>query len=90
MVVREAEEAIDAGDPGANWDELSTWLEHRVSAALADTFLWADRNATWLVEHVGQHFTEDAESAAPKLRLDDTEWPGGPRPGPRAPSSPGA
>jgi hypothetical protein len=72
VVVREAEEAIDTGDPGANWDEMSTWLEERVSTALADTFLWADRNATWLLELVGQHFTEDAESAAPKLRLRDT------------------
>ncbi|GAA4403403.1 isoniazid-induced dynamin-like GTPase IniA [Fodinibacter luteus] len=72
IVVREAEDAIDAGDPAERWDDFAQWFEHRVSRGLEDTFLWADRNAMWLLEQVGQHFAEDAQSAAPQLRLRDT------------------
>lgn len=72
LVVREAEEAIDTGDPAEDWEQFASWFEQRVSTGLADTFLWADRNATWLLEQVGQHFAEDADAATPQLRLDDT------------------
>jgi hypothetical protein len=72
VIVREAEQAIDASDPGQTWPEFSLWFEQRVSAGLADTFLWADRNAGWLLDQVGQHFSEDADSATPRFDLHDT------------------
>src|SRR3712207_9328357 len=33
VVVREAEAAIDAQDPGPMWPELSAWLDRRLAAA---------------------------------------------------------
>ena len=72
VILREAEGSIDQGDPGQSWDEFSVWFEQRISAAIADTFLWAERNAGWLVEEVGQHFTEDSKTLTPDFHLDDT------------------
>jgi len=72
VIVREAETSIDQGDPGESWDEFSIWYEQRISAAIADTFLWAERNAGWLVEEVGQHFSEDSKTLIPDFHLDDT------------------
>ena len=72
LVVREAEEAIDARDPGTSWEEFALWFEQRISAAVADTFLWAESNAGWLVDQVGQHFSEDSQTLSPEFHLDDT------------------
>ena len=72
VIVREAETSIDAGDPGDAWDEFVLWYEQRNSAAIADTFLWAEGNAGWLVEEVGQHFSQDSKTLSPDFHLDDT------------------
>ena len=72
VIVREAEKSIESGDPGDSWDEFSIWFEQRISAAIADTFLWAESNAGWLVEEVGQHFSEDAKTLTADFHLDDT------------------
>lgn len=72
VIVREAETSIEQGDPGQSWDEFSVWCEQRISAAIADTFLWAERNAGWLVEEVGQHFSEDSKTLTADFHLDDT------------------
>lgn len=71
-IVREAEESIDSGDPGDAWDEFADWYEQRISAAIADTFLWAEQNAAWLMAEVGQHFAQDSETLTPEFHLDDT------------------
>lgn len=72
-VTREAEAAIDTGDPGEAWHEFADWFEARVEACLADTFLWAERNAQWLTEQVGQHFADDAHAAAPAVTVKDID-----------------
>ena len=72
VIVREAETSIDQGDPGHSWAEFSSWYEQRISAAIADTFLWAERNAGWLVKEVGQHFSEDSKTLTHDFHLDDT------------------
>ena len=72
VIVSEAETSIGQGDPGQSWDEFSRWYEQRISAAIADTFLWAERNAGWLVQEVGQHFSEDSKTLTPEFHLDDT------------------
>ncbi len=72
IIVREAEASIDQGDPGESWDEFTLWFEQRISSAIADTFLWAERNAGWLVEEVGKHFFEDSKTLTPEFHLDDT------------------
>jgi predicted GTPase len=68
-IVREVEEAIDAGDPGEAWETFAGWMEDRCADAVAQTFRWTEENASWLVEQVGQHFTEDARAASPTLAL---------------------
>jgi hypothetical protein len=72
VIVREAEASIDKSDPGESWDEFTLWYEQRISSAIADTFLWAERNAGWLVEEVGKHFHEDSKILSREFHLDDT------------------
>lgn len=71
-LTRDAENSIDAGDPGAVWDEFSTWLEQRCSEVLKDTFLWAEENTAWLCNQVADHFTADAGQALPNFAVGDT------------------
>lgn len=70
-VLREAEAAIDDGDPGESWEEFSQWFAIRITSALADTFVWADENASWLVDQVGVHFVAETEAMSPVFHLDD-------------------
>ena len=67
VIGREAEEAIDEGDPGQVWDEFAAWLQQRVAAAASDNVLWAGERAQWLAEQVAQHFTDDGGTAVPAL-----------------------
>ncbi|KAB1648466.1 Isoniazid-inducible protein iniA [Pseudoclavibacter endophyticus] len=71
-VRRDAERAIDEGDPGAAWEQLVSWFEERIAAAVSDTFIWTDERSTWLSEQVAAHFEAEAV-ALPALRVDDTE-----------------
>ena len=71
-VVREAEEAIDEGDPGEAWAEFTAWVEGRCADAVSATFTWADDNAAWLVEQVGQHFADEARSSFPTFDVGDS------------------
>ena len=68
-VVREAEASIDEGDPAEDWDTFAAWLEERVTASITDTFQWADENATWLLNKVGEHFTQEAMTAIPAFEM---------------------
>ncbi|HJX86247.1 MAG TPA: Isoniazid-inducible protein iniA, partial [Gemmatimonadales bacterium] len=68
---RDAEQAIDAADPGVNWPETVAWLEQRVAAAVSDTFVWTNERAQWLSEQVADHFTRD-NVPLPVLRVDST------------------
>lgn len=70
-IQREAEDAIDEGDPGPVWDELVEWFEQRVSSAVTDTFVWTQERAQWLAAKVARHFTEE-EVALPRIHVDDT------------------
>ncbi len=70
-IQREAEDAIDEGDPGPVWDELVEWFEQRVSSAVTDTFVWTQERAQWLAGKVARHFTEE-ETALPRIHVDDT------------------
>lgn len=70
-IQREAEAAIDQGDPGPTWNEFSTWLEECSAAAISDTFVWTSERAQWLATQVAEHFAED-EVRLPALRVSDT------------------
>ncbi len=70
-IQREAETAIDQGDPGPTWTAFTKWLEECAAAAISDTFVWTSERAQWLAAQVAEHFSED-EVALPALRVSDT------------------
>ena len=71
-IQREAETAIDAGDPGPSWDQFADWLEQRIASAVSDTFVWTNERAQWLAEQVAELFAQD-EVALPLLQVSSTE-----------------
>jgi hypothetical protein len=71
-VQREAEQAIDAGDPGPVWDQFAEWLEQRVASAVSETFVWTSERSQWLAEQVGGLFAQD-DVSLPLLHVEDTD-----------------
>lgn len=71
-VLREAENAIDDGDPGPIWEQFVEWFEQRIAAAVSDTFVWTNERAAWLSQQVAENFQEEAV-ALPSIKVDDTE-----------------
>ena len=70
-VQREAEKAIDEGDPGPIWDQITEWLDQRVAAAVSETFVWTDERSRWLSEEVADLFLE-GENDLPAINVGDT------------------
>lgn len=70
-IQREAENAIDQGDPGPVWPQFSQWLEECVAAAVSDTFVWTSERSQWLAAQVAGHFAAD-EVALPVLQVSDS------------------
>lgn len=60
-VQRQAEAAIDEGDPGPIWDEFTQWLDERVGEAVTDTFVWTNERQQWLAQDVAEQFLEGAD-----------------------------
>ncbi len=71
-VQREAETAIDEGDPGPIWDQITEWIDQRVSAAVSETFVWTDERSRWLTEEVSDLFVE-GETGLPSIAVGSTE-----------------
>jgi GTPase SAR1 family protein len=69
VVTREAEETIEAGDPGALWPEITEWLEQRIAVAVADSFVWAEQRSQWLADQVVDQFARDGGVALPELSI---------------------
>jgi GTPase SAR1 family protein len=69
VVLREAEEAIDAQDPGPMWPELAEWLDRRIAAAVADSYVWAEQRSEWLAARVVEQFARDGGGAVPALSV---------------------
>jgi len=70
-VQREAESAIDEGDPGPIWDQIAEWLDQRITSAVSETFVWTDERSRWLSEEVAQLFAE-GEGGLPVIAVGDT------------------
>lgn len=70
-VMREAEKSIDEGDPGPIWDQITEWLDQRVAAAVAETFVWTDERSRWLSEEVAELFSQE-EAELPTIDVGDT------------------
>jgi len=71
-VMREAEKSIDEGDPGPIWDQITEWLDQRIAAAVAETFVWTDERSRWLSEEVADLFSR-GETALPVIDVSDTQ-----------------
>ncbi|HEY8590900.1 MAG TPA: dynamin family protein [Naasia sp.] len=56
IIQREADSAINDGDPGPVWDQLTDWLEQRIASAVSDTFVWTSERSQWLSEEVARNF----------------------------------
>ena len=69
VVVREAEAAIDAQDPGPLWHDLAGWLDQRLAAAVADSYVWAEQRSQWLAARVVEQFAQDGGAAVPELSV---------------------
>lgn len=71
-VQREAEHAIDEGDPGPIWDQIREWLDQRVAAAVSETFVWTDERSRWLSEEVAELFSR-GQAEIPVVDVSDTD-----------------
>jgi hypothetical protein len=58
-LVRQADEAIDNGDPGKTWDEFEPWLVNAVGALLTAHHTYQRQRADYLAWQVAQHFGDD-------------------------------
>jgi hypothetical protein len=72
LIIRDAEEIIDAADPAQIADQLDEWLRQRAAEAVAANFVWAHERAQWLAAQVADHFAE-VDVAMPDLRAPVTE-----------------
>ena len=57
-VTKEADAAIEAGDPADTWAEIGPWLQSRTAADLLANYEYLRDRATELSERVGEHFRE--------------------------------
>lgn len=73
QVTREAERAVDEGDPGKEWTELGEWLEQQIAQSVGDNFVWAHDRALWLAEVVAEHFEDAGAVELPQLDVADTD-----------------
>lgn len=71
-VQRDAEVAIDEGDPGPIWDQIAEWLDLRVADAVSETFVWTNDRSRWLSEQVAEEFSLE-ESTLPFIDVSDTD-----------------
>jgi len=71
-VQREAEQAIDEGDPGPIWDQITEWLDQRVAAAVSETFVWTEERSRWLTGEVADVF-RDGEIGLPTIAVGGTD-----------------
>lgn len=71
-VQREAEDAIDQGDPGPIWDQIAEWIDQRVAAAISETFVWTEERARHLSEEIGELF-EQGEKSLPVIEVSATD-----------------
>ncbi|GAB2636793.1 dynamin family protein [Prescottella soli] len=73
QVTREAERAVDEGDPGKEWAELGEWLEQQIAQSVGDNFVWAHDRALWLAEVVAEHFADAGAVELPQLDVADLD-----------------
>jgi GTPase Era involved in 16S rRNA processing len=64
---KEAEDRVDAGDPGEIWEQFSDWVHTQVAAAASTNFVWASQRSRHLATQVAEHFVAGGRAALPDL-----------------------
>ncbi len=72
LIIRDAEEIVEAADPAQIADQFDQWLRQRAAEAVAANFVWAYERAQWLATEVADRFAQ-VEVALPDLRAPVTE-----------------
>lgn len=72
-VTREAERAIDDGDPGADWEQFGEWLAEQTAGVVGDNFVWAHERSVWLAQRVAEHFAEAGTDTLPDVEAADLD-----------------
>lgn len=72
-VGREAEQLVDASDPGKSWDDTGIWLAESITQAVSDNFVWTHQRNLHLANVVAQHFSLDGRSAVPDITFVDAD-----------------
>ena len=71
-IIREAEELLNASDPGRVWDQFVEWLQQEVDTMVGDNFVWAHERSQWLAEEISRFFVEEGGHQLPEMQVDDT------------------
>jgi dynamin family protein len=72
-IVREAEEALDSGDPTKTWDQFANWLQQASASAASANFVWATQRARYLAGRVAEHFDAEREQLLPAMRTEPAD-----------------
>lgn len=67
QVGRQADEALEASDPAAGWDEFQAWLYRRVAEDVVHNYAFLHTRAQELAARVAEHFGEDGADLAVEL-----------------------
>lgn len=67
QVSRQADDAIEDGDPAVTWEQIETWLYQQTSAAASANYVWAAERAKWLASQVAKHFEEAGLGLLPSI-----------------------
>jgi len=67
-IVRDAEEALESGDPTKTWDQFANWLKQVSAAAASANFVWTTQRARYLAGRVAEHFDAERGQLLPALR----------------------
>lgn len=72
-IVREAEEALQSGDPTKTWDQFAGWVQQAAASAASANYLWATQRARWLAQRVAEHFDAEHTQLLPALRTEPAD-----------------
>ncbi|HEV8559808.1 MAG TPA: dynamin family protein [Actinophytocola sp.] len=72
-IVREAEEALESGDPTKTWEQFANWIQQASASAASANYVWATQRARYLAARVAEHFDAEREHLLPALRTEPAD-----------------
>ncbi|MFW0792109.1 dynamin family protein [Gordonia sp. CPCC 205333] len=68
-ILKDFEHEVDETDPSMIWADLTDRLEHRVSEAVGDNFIWIHRKSIDVASAVAESFARDGAVEIPEMAL---------------------